>query len=188
MGEKETNKKTQNMAKAAGGSPVKPSGKKKNIWVFPAIVTALYAVLYVFYPSKTLSALSYAGKMATVIAPVLLLVLLFIFLFNLIDEKWLKKTVEESPIILQYLAMAFFGTLSHGPIYAWYPLMGQFREKGVAYGPISVFLYARGIKLSLLPMLALYFGAGYAAALTASLAVFSIIQGLLVDTVMKNNA
>ncbi len=162
--------------------------KKSSKWIFPSSVLALYLFLYFIDSAKTLGAIAYAAKLAKSIAPILLIVLFFMFLFNLIDEKRLKKTIEGSPRYLQYLVMVIFGTFSHGPIYAWYPLMKDFREKGISHGSISIFLYARGIKLSLLPMLAIYFGLKYAIVLTLVMAAFSCIQGLLVDAVMKENA
>jgi uncharacterized membrane protein YraQ (UPF0718 family) len=43
---------------------------------------------------------------------------------------------------IQYFILSLLGTVSHGPIYAWYPLMNNFHEKGVHYDPIASFLYA----------------------------------------------
>lgn len=163
-------------------------GKKKKKgagWRFPAGVGLLYLLMYAVDGAKTTEALLYALGLFKTIAPILLLVLAFMFLFNMINEKKLQKAIEGSPRLLQHLVMVLLGTFSHGPIYAWYPLMADFREKGVSHGSIAAFLYARGIKLSLLPMLALYFGAPYAAALTAAMLVFAFVQALLVDLAMK---
>ncbi|OQY32302.1 MAG: hypothetical protein B6241_11360 [Spirochaetaceae bacterium 4572_59] len=112
-------------------------------------------------------------------------VLIFMFLFNLIDEKKLKSVISRSPGYIQYLVMTLLGTFSHGPIYAWYPLMKNFHDKGISYGPISSFLYARGIKLAMMPALMTYFGIKYALVLTVYMLIFANIQGLLIDLLLR---
>jgi hypothetical protein len=79
-----------------------------------------------------------------------------------------------------------FDTVSHGPIYAWYPLMKNFHEKGVHYGPIASFLYSRGIKLAMIPSLIAYFGLKYSIILTLNMVIFSILVGLSVDILLKD--
>jgi len=68
-----------------------------------------------------------------------------------------------------------------------FPLMKGFFNKGVSNGSVAVFLYARGIKLSLLPMLAVYFGFKYMLALTIAM-FFSFMQGILVDVFMGKSS
>ncbi|HKL11161.1 MAG TPA: hypothetical protein VJ990_06935 [Clostridia bacterium] len=164
----------------------KQNKKKRSIWIFPASVFALYILLFLLDSSKTMSALTYATRLFVSIIPILAVVIIFMFLFNLIDEKKLKHFIDGSPRFIQYMAMLLLGTLSHGPIYAWYPLMKEFMDKGISNGSIAIFLYARGIKLSLLPMLIVYFGFEYAFVLTVVMLFFSCIQGFLVDILMKN--
>lgn len=175
------------MKKISGSSRDK-GNKKKNIFIFPGIVTGIYLVLGLINHDNTLKALNYSIKLFSAIAPVLLFVLLFMFIFNLIDEKKLKKIITKSPQFIQYLVMTLLGTFSHGPIYAWYPLMKNFHEKGIQYGPISSFLYARGIKLAMMPVMITYFGMKYTVILTVYMIVFANINGLLVDLMLKDKA
>jgi uncharacterized membrane protein YraQ (UPF0718 family) len=165
----------------------KQNKKKGSIWIFPASVLALYILLFLVNSVKTVSALKYAAKLFVSIIPILAMVIFFMFLFNLINEKKLKQFIDGSPRFIQYMAMLLLGTLSHGPIYAWYPLMKEFMDKGISNGSVAIFLYARGIKLSLLPMLVVYFGFKYTFVLTAVMLFFSCIQGFLVDILMKNS-
>ncbi len=166
----------------------KQKKKTENIWIFPSLVIAIYVALFFVDQDKTLHALEYAANLFADIVPILFAVLFFMFLFNLIDDKKLKNLIDKSPKAVKYIAMLLLGTFSHGPVYAWYPLMKEFRKKGISYGSIAIFLYARGIKLSLLPMLAIYFGFKYTLVLTIVMAVFSCIQGLMVDAVMKGHS
>jgi len=163
----------------------KQKKKTGNIWIFPSLVIAIYVALFFVDQDKTLHALDYAANLFADIVPILFAVLFFMFLFNLVDDKKLKNLIDRSPKAVQYIAMLLLGTFSHGPVYAWYPLMREFREKGIGYGSIAIFLYARGIKLSLLPMLAVYFGFKYMLALTAAMIFFSFVQGILVDILME---
>lgn len=171
----------------AGKGSNKGNGKKslKQRLILPAIVLAIYIVLAMFNPEKILKSVRYSTNILMSVLPILLLVLLFMFLFNLIDEKKLRKVMENSPQFAQYMVMTILGTLSHGPIYAWYPLMKEFHNKGISYGSVASFLYARGIKLTLLPILVSYFGLKFTIILTVYMLVFSYMQGILIDILMK---
>ncbi|MEA1974283.1 MAG: hypothetical protein U9N10_01850 [Bacillota bacterium] len=160
----------------------------KKVFIFPGVVASFYVILLFVNKSATLKALKYSVELFKTVAPVLLLVLVFMFIFNLIDEKKLKSVIERSPQFLQYLMMTLFGIFSHGPIYAWYPLMKDFHRKGISYGSIATFLYARGIKFAMLPALISYFGIKYTIILTIYLVIFANIQGILVDIIMKDEA
>ena len=69
------------------------------------------------------------------------------------------------------------GMISAGPIYAWYPLLKDLREQGAHEGPIAVFLYNRGVKPFLLPVMIGYFGWRYVLMLTLLMIVGSIVLG-----------
>jgi len=167
----------------AGKNMKKKNSKSK--WIFLGSVIFIYLVTLFINSGNTFKALVYSWKLLLTILPILLLVLVFMFLFNLINEEKFKAFIEKSPKHMQYLVMSVFGTLSHGPIYAWYPLMKDLRLKGVSNGSIASFLYARGIKITLLPMLVIYFGLKFAIVLTILLFIFSYMQGILVDLLMQ---
>jgi uncharacterized membrane protein YraQ (UPF0718 family) len=169
-------------------NPGKKKKRPKQKLILPAIVLILYIVLAFVNPGNILEATGYSLKILISVLPILLLVLLFMFLFNLIDEKKLKKVIENSPQFIQYMVMTFLGTFSHGPIYAWYPLMKEFHDKGISYGSVASFLYARGIKLTLMPILVSYFGLKFTIILTVYMLVFSYIQGILVDLLVDKKA
>jgi len=66
------------------------------------------------------------------------------------------------------------GIISIGPIYAWYPLLKELREKGVGDPLIAIFLGNGAVKPFLLPMMIAYFGWTYVLILT----VFTILGSL----------
>lgn len=163
----------------------KNNKKNKNkislSWIYLGVVFSAYLILSFIYPEQTTEAYIYSFDLIKTIIPILILVVIFMFLTHLINEKKFEKLMNNSPKPLKYLAMVGFGTFSHGPIYAWYPLMRTFHEKGLSYGPIASFLYSRGIKLPLIPALVGFFGIEYAIILTVYLLLFAYIQGVMVD-------
>ena len=181
----ENNKNNQNKNNSQNNQN-KNKKNKKTKWTFLGSVLSLYLILSFIKPENTLKASKYSANLLLTIIPVLLLVLGFMFVFNLIDEKKLKAIIEKSPQHIQYLVMTAFGTFSHGPIYAWYPLMRDFHNKGISYGSIATFLYSRGIKLTFLPVLIAYFGLKYTVVLTIYMLIFAYIQGILVDIIIKD--
>ncbi len=172
------------MEKVKENKEKKNNGKSK--FAFPLIVIGIYIILSFINSDDTFKAFKYSLEVFKTVVPILLFVFVFMFAFNLIDEKKLKKIIEKSPQFIQYLMMTLFGVFSHGPIYAWYPLMKDFHGKGISYGKIATFLYARGIKLAMLPALISYFGIKYTIVLTVYLIIFANIQGVLVDIIIKD--
>jgi uncharacterized membrane protein YraQ (UPF0718 family) len=124
-------------------------------------------------------------RMLESVAPVLALVFALIFLVErfLTPERtqaWLGRGAGPRGWLLALLA----GVISTGPVYAWYALLAELRAKGMRTALIAVALYARAIKLPLLPLLAHYFGLRYMLVLSLWLAVFAIVNGLLTERLL----
>jgi len=83
-----------------------------------------------------------------------------------------------------WLTAIVTGILSTGPVYAWYAVLHDLREKGMRTSLISVVLYNRAIKLPLLPLLIHYFGLTYTVVLALYLIGFSIIGGIILEKVL----
>jgi hypothetical protein len=75
------------------------------------------------------------------------------------------------------------GILSTGPVYAWYAVLHDLRQKGMRASLVAAMLYSRAVKLPLLPLLVHYFGLGYTMVLALYLIGFSIIGGLLMERI-----
>jgi uncharacterized membrane protein YraQ (UPF0718 family) len=73
------------------------------------------------------------------------------------------------------------GILSSGPIYMWYPLLADFKKKGLSDGLIACFLYNRAIKIPLIPIAISYFNYKYIIILCITMILASIIQGLIIN-------
>ncbi len=155
-------------------------GKRKyGGWLFLALVLLAYAVSGLAEPEVAGKALTSFLGMLRKVAPVLALVFLLMFLV----ERFL--TMERTRVWLGsgsglrgWLTALVAGVFSTGPIYAWYGLLADLRAKGMRTALVSVVLYARAIKLPLLPLLAHYFGLDYMVLLSLFLAIFALVNGL----------
>jgi len=151
-------------------------------WLFPALVILAYGVTALIEPGHARAALADFLAMLGKVAPVLVLVFILLFLGELYlsrerVEGWLGR---RSGLRGWLLALAA-GVLSTGPVYAWYALLAELRAKGMRSALVAVVLYARAIKLPLLPLLAHYFGLRYLLVLSLFIAAFAILNGLAME-------
>jgi uncharacterized membrane protein YraQ (UPF0718 family) len=73
-----------------------------------------------------------------------------------------------------------------GPIYAWYPLLKELRNKGAENTLIALFLSNRAVKPLLMPVLISYFGWTYALILTVFSVLGSIAVGFTTGALVKD--
>lgn len=146
----------------------------------------LYALLFVVDPSNASAALGSAWSLALTIAPILVLVTAFVALVNYaVTADVIAAYLGSESGATGYLVAIVGGVLSHGPVYAWYTLLADLRERGMRDGLIAVFLYNRAIKLPLLPLFLYYFDVEYAAVLLGTMVVASVVQGVVVEWVLS---
>ncbi len=159
------------------------SKRKRNYGLyFLLAVLLLYLVLYLFRPQKTLESATESGNLLYQIAPILLLVVVFMGVVNyVLTPHKISKYVGKDSGAEGWLLAAIAGIISHGPIYAWYPLLKDLREQGMRNGLIAVFLYNRAIKIPLLPVMIYYFGWLFVVVLTVYMLIASIAGGKLVE-------
>ncbi len=145
----------------------------------------LYGILYSIDPVKTAGAWTYSNNIIVEILPILLIVYASMAAFNFIPEEKLKKSIAKTEGFFQYLIMALLGTFSHGPIYAWYPLLSDLNKRGLTYGSIGTYLFSKGIKLTLLPLMFYYFGVKLTILFSLTLFILSFVQGFVIDKLLK---
>ncbi len=81
----------------------------------------------------------------------------------------------------QTLFAAIVGILSSGPIFAWYPILKELKDRGAAPSLIAVFLVNRAVKLPLLPMMISLFGWPFVLLLTLLTVAGSFGVGFCMD-------
>ncbi len=158
----------------------------KRIFPFPAAVLAVYGILFVVMPDKASLALKSTGNIfLNMLIPLCLVFVLMILLNLLLKPTQIARFLGKGAGIKGVLLPAAAGIISTGPIYAWYPLLKDLREKGAGDRPIAIFLYNRAVKPFLLPIMIAYFGWIYVAILTVLTLFASVIVGYAVSGLMK---
>ncbi|MFC1886419.1 hypothetical protein ACFLZM_05120 [Thermodesulfobacteriota bacterium] len=149
--------------------------------LFPASVIGIYGVLFAVMLDKALAALINSAHIFLHIIAPLVLVFIVMLLINLFLKpahiaRFLGAGAGIKGIVLSTAA----GIVSVGPIYAWYPLLKEIREKGAGNLPIAIFMNARAVKPFLLPVMILYFGWVYTLILTSCTILGSLFAGFFV--------
>jgi uncharacterized membrane protein YraQ (UPF0718 family) len=153
-------------------------------WWFLAIVAALYVVSAALAPDLALRALAHTWQALRRMLPVLALVFVLMVVFDLtLSPRRVARHLGRPGGVRGWLVALAAGILSAGPIYPWYPLLAELRGKGMRASTAAVFLYARAIKLPLLPLLFHYFGTAYSVVLSLYLAAFALLSGLVMERV-----
>lgn len=154
-----------------------PTGKH-----FLVLLAALYIGLAVANFDLFLRAAAVFAKLLSSVLPVLALVLVVMSLLNLaIQPRMAKKMLGKGSGLKGWTFALVGGVLSSGPIYVWYPLIADLREKGMRDSLVSAFLYSRAIKMPMIPLLIYYFGWNFTVIFTLYLLIFSVLNGLLVE-------
>lgn len=149
-------------------------------WLFLAIVVTAYGVTALLEADKARAAVAAFLPMLGTVAPVLLLVLGLMILSERFFTpqrvgRWLGRDAGPGA----WLIAAGAGALATGPVYPWYALLAELRRKGMQPALVAVVLYARAIKLPLLPLMAHYFGVPFTLALSGWILVFAWLSGLV---------
>lgn len=155
-------------------------------WLFLSAVILLYLILGLWDFQITVAALRVFLDLLKKVLPVLGIVFALTFFSNLllnpkIVSRYLGKGAKSSGWPVAIIA----GILSMGPIYLWYPLLGELKAKGMRDALIAVFLYNRAVKIPLLPVMIFYFGLRVVVILTVLMILFSIANGLIVERMAR---
>lgn len=159
--------------------------KKKRVWgglYFLGSVVILYLILFCMIPDKTVNSLRTSGNILVRLIPVLLLVILIMGIMDYsLKPKAISKHLGKESGFKGFTIALIAGILSHGPIYAWYPLLKELKKQGMRTGLMVVFLYNRAIKIPLLPVLITFFGIKF----TVVLLIWTILASLIEAKAME---
>lgn len=154
--------------------------------LFPGSVLAIYGILYAVNPDKISIALKGVGNIFSQMILPLSLVFVFMLALNLfLKPAQIVKFLGKGAGIKGVMLSAAAGIISTGPVYAWYPLLKDLREKGAGGSFMAIFLGNRAIKLPLLPIMISYFGWVYVIILTVFTILASIIAGYAVGVLVE---
>ena len=156
---------------------------------FLIIVLVLYSVLLFLDTTSALSALQKAASILLSLLPLFFLIITLTALINyfLKPKQIIKYFGKESGAKGVFYAL-IGGIISHGPMYAWYGMMQDMRSHGLKDGLIATFMYARAVKLPLLPFMIDMFGLLFTIVMTLYILIAAVIQGKVIETVMKKKS
>jgi len=154
----------------------------KKVYLFPVFVLCIYAVLYFISPDKTFLAMEKSGSiMITMAIPLSLVFVLMLILSIFLNPAKITKMLGRESGGRGMILSAIAGIISAGPIYAWYPLLKDLKERGAGESSIAIFLYNRSVKPFLLPVMMSYFGLIFVVVLTLLTVAASFAAGFLVN-------
>lgn len=151
-------------------------------WIFLSLMTIIYLIIGLMDFELFMEVILSFKNILLRVLPILPLIFGLIFVSDLfLKPEKTKKYLGSESGLRGYLISVFGGIISTGPIYMWYPLLKDLKEKGMRTSLVAVFLYNRAIKIPLLPMMVLYFGWSFVILLTILMIIFSLINGIIVE-------
>ncbi len=155
---------------------------------FLLFVILLYGILFLINSKKTIHSLELFGKNTLKIVPIFLFVILIMAIINYYfpKERIAKMFQKKSKFQILMVSLAA-GIISHGPVYAWFPMLKNLQNKGLPKSALVTFFYGRSIKLSLLPVMIGFFGQLYTLIFMLFIALAALIQGVLYAYLDRKN-
>jgi uncharacterized membrane protein YraQ (UPF0718 family) len=147
---------------------------------FLAAMMALYAVTFFvdreFFSAISLDVLSSIWK----IIPILLLAYTLMFIMNIfIRPDSIGRHLGKDSGLKGWLYVMLAGIFIPSPPYVVFPMLGEFRKRGMKDSLIAAFLYSRNLQVAFIPVMAYYFGIAFTCVILAYVFVFSILNGIV---------
>ena len=154
-------------------------------WYFLMAIILIYFLFFIFSPETFFTSLNFFSKIILKIIPIFVFVFVLMTVSNyFITPKFIIKHLAKKGF-KKWVFVIIGGILSSGPIYMWYPLLADLKNKGLNHGLIACFLYNRAIKIPILPVAILYFSWRYILILSFVMIFMSVVQGLMINKLMK---
>ena len=155
---------------------------------FLMLVVFLYILLYFVDAPKTLDSLKYFFKNSIKILPVFLLVILLTALINYyFPKERIGQMLQGKPRWQTYVFSLLAGIISMGPVFAWYSLLKNLKDKHLEEGTLVTFFYGKSIKLTLLPIMIGFFGQLFSIIFMVYIAIAALLQGFLYALFFEKN-
>jgi uncharacterized membrane protein YraQ (UPF0718 family) len=163
-------------------SSIRHVAKVLRHWRFPLLVAVLYGAGFAVTPATIVSAMDMCAALFRQLALPLGLALLAMVVFNrFLSPSLVARFLGRSSGVKGIVFSSLAGILSMGPIYAWYPLFKNLRDKGASIFHVANFMGCRSIKPVLVPVMVASFGWGYSLmfmcmCLVGALAVAAVVS------------
>ncbi len=160
--------------------------RNNSRWIFLSTVLFFYLIVSLFNFSLAQEAFLVFGRLFLKILPTLVIVFILLFVSKLFfNPRRVAHVLGTSSGYKGWVLMIIGGILSAGPIYLWYPLLRDLRQKGTKNSLIVASLNSRAIKIPFLPIMIYYFGFPFVLILTIYMILFSVINGLIAEKLLS---
>lgn len=155
--------------------------------LFPVLILMVYGFLFTVMPEKAIAAFKSSGRIFLNIIIPLGFVFILLVVFNLfLNPAHIVKFFGKKSGIKGIMLSSAAGIISMGPVYAWYPLLRELREKGAANSLMAIFINSRAVKPFLLPVMISYFGLRYVIVLTVVTMTGTIVAGYITGVLSRD--
>jgi len=118
-------------------------------------------------------------------------ILAFVFIFMVVTNRYLKperirQFLGHKSGKLGWFYAVLAGIIMVGPPYVLFPILQDFKKKGMSDSLIAVLLYNRNVKIPFLPIMIFYFGLLYTIVVSVLIIFFSILNGLIIGRFTKS--
>jgi len=153
---------------------------------FLIFVVVLYVLLFIIDFTNSLLGFEKFLHILWGLLPIFVFIIILTTIINyFLQPKQIMKHFGEESGKKGLVYSIIGGILSHGPMYAWYGMLDDMRKQGLKDGLIATFMYARAVKLPLLPFMIDIFGIVFTVIINIYILFFAVLQGKVIDRVMK---
>ncbi len=158
---------------------------KKTKWYFLAVVIFVYIIAAVWRSDIFFQALRFSLDIFSKLVPAFIFVFAIMVASNyFLTTSRVIKHVGARAGWRKWVYVIAAGIVASGPIYLWYPVLKDLKDKGMEDGLVATFLYNRAIKFSFIPLMIVYFDWPFIITLTILMIVASVIQGIAINKLM----
>jgi len=162
--------------------------KIEGKWLFLIIMFLSYTFLALVNISLFFKTFNSLIELILKLLPTFFVIFILMFLSNLFfNPKKVSKYIGHDAGVKGWFITIIAGVISSGPVYMWYPILSDLKEKGMKNKFVAAFIYSRSIKIPLVPMMIYYFGLSFTIIFNVYLIVFSVLNGLLVNLFFNIN-
>jgi len=149
-------------------------------------VIASFILLAIFDFGNITKIIDKFGTMLYKVIPIFMLVIFITAIINyFLKPKQIMKYFGKESGKKGILYALIGGIISHGPMYAWYPMLDDMRGHGLKFGLIATFMYARAVKIPLLPFMIGLFGITFTIIVNIYILIFALLQGKIIEILIK---
>lgn len=155
---------------------------------FLFFVIIIHILIFLFDSQNSALALAKSYDVLLKLLPIFVMIILITTAVNyLIKPKQIMKHFGKDSGVKGWIFATIAGVISHGPMYAWYPLISDLRENGLKDGLLITFMFTRSIKVPFIPIMVDYFGLLFTLILFSNIIIVGVLQGLIFEALNKKS-